>query len=117
MDNERKIQLLELLDTARETINNGQELSTEYARILFPPERREYELTYYGKESKEQIIGQTYAAPLQEDRRYGSVCDDEWTNKLIFGDNLQVLKSLAELKKMGKLKNSDGSDGVSFFKQ
>lgn len=112
MDNERKIQLLELLDTARETINNGQELSTEYARILFPPERREYELTYYGKESKEQIIGQTYAAPLQEDRRYGSVCDDEWTNKLIFGDNLQVLKSLAELKKMGKLKNSDGSDGV-----
>lgn len=31
---------------------------------------------------------------------------------MIFGDNLQVLKSLIELKKAGKLKNSDGSDGV-----
>lgn len=112
MNNERKTQLLELLNIAKEMVNNGQELSTEYARVFFPPERREYELTYYGKESKEQIIGQTYAAPLQEDRRYGSVCDEEWSNKLIFGDNLQVLKSLIELKKAGKLKNSDGSDGV-----
>lgn len=112
MNNERKTQLLELLNIAKEMVNNGQELSTEYARVFFPPERREYELTYYGKESKEQIIGQTYAAPLQEDRRYGLVCDEEWSNKLIFGDNLQVLKSLIELKKAGKLKNSDGSDGV-----
>lgn len=112
MDNERKTQLLELLNIAKEMVSNGQELSTEYARIFFPPERREYELTYYGKESKEQIIGQTYAAPLQEDRRYGAVCDDEWSNKLIFGDNLQVLKSLIGLKKAGKLKNSDGSDGA-----
>ncbi len=59
MNNERKTQLLELLNIAKEIVNNGQELSTEYARVFFPPERREYELTYYGKESKEQIIGQT----------------------------------------------------------
>lgn len=58
MNNERKTQLLELLNIAKEMVNNGQELSTEYARVFFPPERREYELTYYGKESKEQIIGQ-----------------------------------------------------------
>lgn len=46
MNNERKTQLLELLNIAKEMVNNGQELSTEYARVFFPPERREYELTY-----------------------------------------------------------------------
>lgn len=112
MDEKRKKQLLELLDVAKKTIDDGKELSTEYARILFPPERREYELTYYGKESREQIIGQTYAAPLQEDRRFEGVSDDAWINKLIFGDNLQVLKSLADMKKRGELKNADGSEGV-----
>ena len=112
MNDERKIQLLELLDMARKTVENGQEISTEYARVLFPPERREYELTYYGKESKEQIISQTFAAPLQEDRRFGKAEQGEWINKLIFGDNLQVLKCLAEMKKEGNLKNADGTDGV-----
>lgn len=112
MNDERKIQLLELLDMARKTVENGQEISTEYARVLFPPERREYELTYYGKESKEQIISQTFAAPLQEDRRFGKAGQGEWINKLIFGDNLQVLKCLAEMKKEGNLKNADGTDGV-----
>lgn len=112
MEENRKKQLLQLLDMAKKAVSNNQEISTEYARVLFPPERREYELTYYGKESKETIISQTYAAPLQEDRRFGSVEEQEWANKLIFGDNLQVLKSLVELKKSGNLKNADGTDGV-----
>ena len=64
MNEKRKKQLLQLLDMAREVVSAGQEISTEYARVLFPPERREYELTYYGKENKEQIISNTYAAPL-----------------------------------------------------
>lgn len=113
MTEERKNQLIKLLEEACKTVQNGEEISTEYARVLFPPERREYELTYYGKESKEQIISQTYSAPLQEDRRFGKETSiDGWTNKLIFGDNLQILKGLIELKKDGKLKNEDGTDGV-----
>lgn len=112
VNEERRQQLLRLLEEARKVVDSGQEISTEYARILFPPERREYELTYYGKESKEQIIAQTYAAPLQEDRRFGDTRDSDWINMLIFGDNLQALKSLAEMKRRGKLKNSDGTDGV-----
>ncbi len=28
----------------------GEELSPEWARFLFPPEKREYELVYHGKE-------------------------------------------------------------------
>jgi hypothetical protein len=31
---------------------------------------------------------------------------------LIFGDNLQVLKSLLEMKKDGNLGNDDGSNGA-----
>jgi hypothetical protein len=35
-----------------------------------------------------------------------------WHNMLILGDNLQVMKSLLELKKAGKLCNADGTPGV-----
>ncbi|MEW6110085.1 MAG: site-specific DNA-methyltransferase [Nitrospirota bacterium] len=35
-----------------------------------------------------------------------------WTNMLIFGDNLQVLKTLLQMKEKGKLKNADGTPGV-----
>jgi site-specific DNA-methyltransferase (adenine-specific)/adenine-specific DNA-methyltransferase len=37
-------------------LQNGDELSPEWARILFPPEKREYELVYYGKEREEDIL-------------------------------------------------------------
>jgi len=37
---------------------------------------------------------------------------DDWTNMLIFGDNLQVLKTLLQMKHEGKLKNADGTPGV-----
>lgn len=132
MNEERREQLLRLLAAAQRAVEAGEEIEAEYARILFPPKRREYELTYYGKESREQIVSRTYAAPLQEERRFvgteekGRAADgaerkvrqsdgagrDGWINRLIFGDNLQVLKSLVEMKKVGGLKNADGSDGV-----
>jgi site-specific DNA-methyltransferase (adenine-specific)/adenine-specific DNA-methyltransferase len=38
--------------------------------------------------------------------------DADWANMLIFGDNLQVLKSLLQMKQNGKLKNSDGTSGI-----
>ena len=37
-------------------LQQGEELSPEWARILFPPEKREYELVYHGKEREEDII-------------------------------------------------------------
>lgn len=112
MDNNRQKELLELLSQAQEEVKSGNEVSTEFARILFPPKRKEYELTYYGKESEQAIISQTFAVPLQENRRFGEHSGDEWLNKIIFGDNLQVLKTLIEMKHRGELKNSDGTDGV-----
>lgn len=112
MDNERQKKLLQLLEQAQENVANGEEVSTEYARELFPPERKEYELTYIGKASEQAIISQTFAAPIQIDRQFGEANESDWLNKIIFGDNLQVLKSLIEMKKSGKLKNADGTDGV-----
>ena len=89
----------------------GKELSTEWARLLFPPEKREYELVYHAKEREEDIIAGTLAVPLQPIRTFGKNGDD-WHNMLIFGDNLQAMKTLLELKKSGKLCNADGTPGV-----
>lgn len=106
MTNEQRIELIRLLE-------QGEEISPEWARILFPPEKREYELVYHGKEREEDIIADTLAVPLQPVRTFGKNGDD-WHNMLIFGDNLQVMKSLLDLKKAGKLCNADGTPGVRF---
>jgi DNA modification methylase len=110
-----KIMTPEQLQQIIQILQSGKELSPEWARILFPPEKREYELVYQGKEREEDILANTLAVPLQPMRsfgRNGSNGGGEWQNKLIFGDNLQVMKSLVELKKEGKLRNADGTPGV-----
>ncbi len=98
----------------------GEEISPEWARVLFPPEKREYELVYHGKEREEDIIADTLAVPLQPVRTFGrngrhgssAGSGQTWQNMLIFGDNLQVMKTLLEMKKTGKLCNADGTPGV-----
>jgi len=92
-------------------LQQGEELSPEWARILFPPEKREYELVYHGKEREADIIANTLAVPLQKVRTFGKNGND-WHNMVIFGDNLQVMKSLLEMKKTGQLSNADGTAGV-----
>jgi hypothetical protein len=47
----------------------GEELSPEWARILFPPDKREYELVYHGKDREEDILADTLAVPLQAVRK------------------------------------------------
>lgn len=90
--------------------------------------KKEYELIYADKEREEDILADTMAVPLQkvktfrngagtvpdlrsEARRIGTV-PAAWTNMLIFGDNLQVLKTLLQMKEKGRLKNADGTPGV-----
>lgn len=104
MTPEQRQELIRLLE-------QGEEISPEWARILFPPEKREYELVYYGKEREEDILANALAVPLQPVRTFGKN-GGEWHNMLIFGDNLQVMKSLLDLKKAGKLCNADGTPGV-----
>jgi site-specific DNA-methyltransferase (adenine-specific)/adenine-specific DNA-methyltransferase len=104
MTPEQKQELIRLLEA-------GEEISPEWARVLFPPEKREYELVYHGKEREEDIIADTLAVPLQPVRTFGKNGDD-WHNMLIFGDNLQAMKTLLEIKKAGKLRNVDNTHGV-----
>lgn len=92
-------------------LQQGEELSPEWARVLFPPEKREYELVYHGKEREEDVIANTLAVPLQKVRTFGKN-GNGWHNMLIFGDNLQIMKSLLEMKRAGQLCNSDGTSGV-----
>jgi site-specific DNA-methyltransferase (adenine-specific)/adenine-specific DNA-methyltransferase len=105
MTPEQRLELVRLLQA-------GGEISPEWARVLFPPEKREYELVYHGKDREEDIIADTLAVPLQPVRTFGKNGGNSWQNMLVFGDNLQVMKSLLELKKAGKLCNADGTPGV-----
>jgi site-specific DNA-methyltransferase (adenine-specific)/adenine-specific DNA-methyltransferase len=50
----------------------GEALPADWARELFPPERREYELVYHGKEREEDILAETLAVPLQPVRTFGA---------------------------------------------
>ena len=101
----------EFRQTVIEALRRGEDLPTEWARELFPPEKREYELVYYGKKRAEDILADTMAVPLQPVRTFGGN-GDGWYNMLIFGDNLQVLKTLLEQKNAGELYNADGTPGV-----
>jgi len=70
---------------------------------------------YHGKEREEDILANTLAVPLQPVRTFGGNGENgnsEWRNMLIFGDNLQVMKSLLEMNRTGKLCNADGTAGV-----
>ena len=85
-------------------------------RFMIPFEtEREYELTYAGKERKEDILVNTLSVPFQPIKKFGAVKESKWQNMLIFGDNLQALKHLFKLKEQGKLRNSDGRNGVKLI--
>jgi site-specific DNA-methyltransferase (adenine-specific)/adenine-specific DNA-methyltransferase len=78
-------------------------------------EPKEYHLQYAGKTPEQDILSDTMSMPFQPVRVFPEnieVNQKEWHNMLIFGDNLQALKHLIKMKKGGKLKNPDGSDGV-----
>lgn len=98
-------------DTVIAALRRGQGLRAEWARELFPPERREYELVYYGKEREEDIIATTLAVPLQKVSVFGKN-GIGWHNMLIFGDNLQVMKNLLDMKRSGRLSNTNGTPGI-----
>jgi site-specific DNA-methyltransferase (adenine-specific)/adenine-specific DNA-methyltransferase len=84
-----------LLPLLLEVYQSSTELQNEDNGALVP---KEYELIYAEKRRKEEILSTTKAAPLQKVRTFnnGNKLTDDWENKLILGDNLKVLKSLAD---------------------
>lgn len=82
-------------DKIIEILESGEDLPVDYKNIIFPPEKKEYELVYEGKEREEDILADTMSVPLQPVKTFGTN-GNGWTNKIIFGDNLQVMKSLLD---------------------
>lgn len=101
-----------------ECIQNGKEISEEYKYALFPTKQKEYELVYAGKMRKEDILAdneEAKAVPLQVEKVFNGkqhpLNSKDWQNILVFGDNLQFLKtccrnqdSLIKNKVKGKVK-------------
>ncbi len=93
-------------------LRNRKALPDQYKEILFET-KREYELRYAEKKREEDILSETMAVPLQTVKTFGSGPDREgWANMLIFGDNLQISKTLLQMKEKGALCSSDGSAGA-----
>ena len=107
MNPEQRAHLVELLQS-------GREIPADYRNVLFPPDRREYELVYADKEREEDILAGAMAVPLQPVSLFGSA-EAQWHNKLIFGDNLQAMSTLLRMKHAGELLNADGVPGVQLI--
>jgi len=101
-------------------LKNWETIPAKYKEAIFwkEIEKKEYELKYAWKEREEDIIANTYSAPLQKVRTFHPdwiiehkdfIREPEtkkdfsgWYNKLIFWDNLQVLKTLLTDKVLQK---------------
>ncbi len=99
----------EQIEQINSLLEKNGELPPEWRWVLFPPEKQEYELVYGGKQREEEIISQTMAVPLQNVRTFNNGPEGpkkgQWYNRLIFGDNLQAMKSLLnDLDVAGKVK-------------
>ena len=82
-------------------LQQGKQLPAEYQDLLFPINHREYELTYRDKMPKEQVLAvgeEPQGVPFQVDKTFGKESVDGWQNLLMFGDNFQVLKTMADNK-------------------
>lgn len=93
-----------------ERLRKGEFLDDQYRARLFR-QPKEYELTYASKESRGSILASTMGVPFQTLRRFGDPSEG-WSNRLVFGDNLQVLKTLYAMRERGELTNADGTPGV-----
>ena len=55
----------------------------------------DYEISYQGKQAAEEVLRDASIAQISPIKTFGSP-GDEWTNRLIFGDNLPVLRAFLD---------------------
>ena len=86
-------------------LKNEKEIPEVYKYTLFPTKQKEYELVYAGKMRKEDVLADTEEAkpvPLQIEKVFNGkkypLYSKDWCNLLVFGDNLQILKTFYENK-------------------
>jgi site-specific DNA-methyltransferase (adenine-specific)/adenine-specific DNA-methyltransferase len=83
-----------------ECLANGTSIPDDFKEKLFPATQKEYELRYAGKMRKEDLLSDqdgTFAVPLQTEKIYNGTrkkFKDDWRNMIVFGDNLQFLKTI-----------------------
>ncbi|NWF52587.1 MAG: site-specific DNA-methyltransferase, partial [Nitrospirae bacterium] len=98
-----------------EKLQKGEPIPEDYKYKLFPVKQKEYELVYAGKMRKEDILANedgVFPVPLQVEKVFngeeyppfnsplnkGGQKGGEWRNMIVFGDNLQFLKTVYENK-------------------
>lgn len=85
-------------------LQKGEELPEDYQYKLFPTKQKEYELVYGGKMRKEDILANedgVFPVPLQVEKVFNGEREtfkDGWRNMVVYGDNLQFLKTCYENK-------------------
>lgn len=86
-------------------IQDGNEIPEDFKYMLFPTTHKEYELAYAGKMRKEDILANedgSFPVPLQVEKVFNGneheAFEDDWRNMIVFGDNLQFLKTIYENK-------------------
>ena len=80
-----------------ELLKNGEDIPEDFKGKLFPVINQEYELSYAGKMRREDILANedgSFPVPLQLEKVFNSSDDNSWKNMLVFGDNLQFLKTI-----------------------
>ena len=88
-----------------ELIEKGISIPEDFKEDLFPNINHEYELSYSGKMRKEDLLANedgTFPLPLQVDRVFNGEnyikSENNWKNMIVYGDNLQFLKTINENK-------------------
>lgn len=93
------------IDFLIKILKSGKELPLDYKYQLFPTKQKEYELAYAGKMRKEDLLANedgVFPVPLQVEKVFNGdeyeAFEDDWKNMIVFGDNLQFLKTIYENK-------------------
>lgn len=82
-------------------LQSGENIPDDFKHKLFPTKQKEYELAYAGKMRREDILANedgVFPVPLQTEKVFNGdeyeAFDDDWKNLMVFGDNLQFLKTI-----------------------
>ena len=93
------------IDFLIQNLQNGEDIPPDFQYKLFPTKQKEYELVYAGKMRREDLLANedgVFSVPLQVEKIFNGseyeVFKDNWKNMIVFGDNLQFLKTIYENK-------------------
>ncbi len=88
-------------DFVIDLLERGESIPEDFKYKLFPTTHKEYELAYAGKMRKEDLFADddgSFPVPLQVEKVFNGAehpsYEEGWRNLIVFGDNLQFLKTI-----------------------